>query len=69
MATQDTNEAKTQTTVMLSPATRAKLAALKRRYGTFAEVIAVAVDRLYRSEFGSDETTQESDPDPQEGGA
>ncbi len=43
-----------QTTVMMSPATRAKLKALKKRYKTFGEAVAVAVDRLYRSEFGDE---------------
>lgn len=55
------DDGKTQTTVMLSQATRRKLAALKKRYGTFAEVIAVAIDRLFRDEFGSDEPAQGED--------
>ena len=55
------DDGKTQTTVMLSHATRRKLAALKKRYGTFAEVIAVAVDRLYLAEIGSDEPAQGED--------
>ena len=41
---------KRQVNIRASDATRAKLAALKEKYGTVAEVVAVAVDRLYQSE-------------------
>lgn len=41
---------KSQVNVRMSSATRAKLDALTTRYGTQAEAIAVAVDRLYQTE-------------------
>ena len=44
-------DAKVQTSVRMSPATREKLDALvERRYKTATETIAVALDRLYREE-------------------
>ena len=43
-------DAKRQTTIRMSAATREKLAELKERHGTATEVIAVAIDRLYREE-------------------
>ena len=41
---------KKQTTIRMSEATREKLAKLAARYGTQTEVVAVAIDRLYREE-------------------
>lgn len=35
----------------ISPATREKILALQERYGTQAEVLAVAIDRLYAREI------------------
>lgn len=40
---------KTQVNARVSDATRAKLDALTAIYGTQAEVLAVAIDRLYQS--------------------
>ena len=37
-----------QTTIRMSDATRAKADELARRYGTITEVVAVAIDRMYR---------------------
>lgn len=42
---------KRQLNIRTSPATAEKIAALVLLYGTQAEVIAVAVDRLYTSEY------------------
>lgn len=41
---------KKQTTIRMSAATRAKLDELTAHHGTQTEVIAVAIDRLYREE-------------------
>jgi hypothetical protein len=41
---------KRQTTMRLSTATRTKLDELTRRHGTATEVVAVAIDRMYREE-------------------
>jgi predicted transcriptional regulator len=41
---------KRQTTMRLSDATRTKLDELTRRHGTATEVVAVAIDRMYREE-------------------
>jgi len=43
-------DAKKQTTIRMSEATREKLDELRERHGTATEVIAVAIDRLYREE-------------------
>lgn len=42
---------KTQLNARISEATRAKLDALTVVYGTQAEVLAVAIDRLYSATF------------------
>lgn len=44
---------KNQVNARLSMATRAKLDALNAIYGTQAEVLAVAIDRLWASHFES----------------
>ena len=44
-------DAKKQTTIRMSAATREKLAKLAARYGTQTEVVAVAIDRLYRDKI------------------
>lgn len=41
---------KHQVNIRISEATRAKLDALTARYGTQAEAVAVAIDRLYNAE-------------------
>ena len=43
--------AKSQLNIRISPASREKLDYLTTRYGTQAEVISVAIDRLYQSEM------------------
>ena len=43
-------DAKRQTTIRMSAATREKLDELRERHGTATEVIAVAIDRLYLSQ-------------------
>jgi hypothetical protein len=55
------DDGKRQTTVMLSPATRRKIKALRRLHGTQSEVVAIAIDRLYLAEIGSDEPAQGED--------
>ena len=45
---------KAQVNARISEATRAKLNALTAIYGTQAEVLAVAIDRLYQSEVRHD---------------
>ena len=45
------NMAKTQISLRISAATKEKLTALKEKYGTATEVIAVAIDRLYQAEI------------------
>ena len=50
--------AKTQLNIRVGPATREKIDRLTERYGSQAQVIAVAVDRLFWSEIekiGADE--------------
>ena len=48
---------KRQTNVRMSDATRKKLDQLTARYGTQAEAVAVALDRLYRAERRSNKMT------------
>ena len=43
--------AKSQLNIRIGPASRRKLDYLTTRYGTQAEVISVAIDRLYQSEM------------------
>jgi predicted DNA-binding protein len=50
---------KQQVNIRVSDATRAKLDALTKRYGTQAEVVAVAIDRLYRTEIESENYVEE----------
>jgi len=50
---------KIQISVRVSRATREKLLQLAKRYGTQAEVIAVAIDRLHQSEIEQISCTKE----------
>ena len=49
---------KAQTTVRMSDATRAKLDRLTTVHGTQTEVIALAIDRMYREEKGKGKTME-----------
>lgn len=45
---------KKRLSLWISLATRDKLMALADRYGTQTEVLAVAIDRMHREEFGEE---------------
>lgn len=49
----DNQRHKRRFSAWLSPAAKAKMDALAQRYGTQAVVLEIAIDRMYREEFGS----------------